>query len=243
MAFFGICLLMACRDETKEDEIPEPTSRPAIWIHCLDRQENCLTVRYVPGSNAKGYAFVQGEDPSQSGNKAEGNEERIVTYRDLNPDTEYTFSAVAWNEKGEKGLPASMTVKTRKRPEDYTCYFTVNGEKYELLEAAVYCRLDGIKEGKEWNYRVLCLKGENAHVTVLESEWPHVIPYYIWPAGRYTLSRAHTGCHTYTCTVTTPNEVFEAEGVMELSYQNEQMCVSLNGGNLQLFYKGAYNNL
>lgn len=236
-----ICVCLgACSNENEDDEewLPEPQ----IAIQCDEQKTNSLTITYIPDTAATGYYYSLGTDP-YAGIKVENGKKHSVIYANLSPNTDYTFTAVAWNKKGKEG--AISTLYTRTKNDNYTNYFIFNGQKYELLNAKMLIEINW--STSDWekgaNYKILRFEGEKGITVSLQEKYPQqVIPYTNkWKAGSYSVTNSED-YHVYTCSVNMFSQPFFTEGTILLSYYyNENiLSASLDCEGLQGHYSGEY---
>lgn len=233
------CCLEACSSEYENEnsrETEESDLGPEIAMQCIRQSANSLTITYIPGMEAVGYYCNEGPDP-YSGTKIDNGRERSITYTNLVSNSKYFFTAVAWNKKGKKGI--ITTLYTQTKDDKFTNYFTLDAQKYELLNANMFVTVNW--QGGD-NYKVLCFEGENGITINLKEKSPQpIVPYPgKWKAGVYSVGYPQEQ-QVYTCSVNLFSQKSFVDGTISLYYGNDnQLSASFNCGSLQGYYKGKY---
>lgn len=243
IVYIAVCIfLVACSNE--EDVQPEePIPVPEITIECSNSNVNSLTITYLPDEGAAGYYYSMGSDPS-IGTKVENDNEHSVTYSNLTPNTRYTFTAIAWNKKGEKGSVATLQARTKNKNVDdnKTNYVTVNGKDYKLFSARMLIEGNLTTTGLEnICYKILRFEGEEGiTINLQEKQLPQVIPYTErWKSGSYPVINSDD-YNVYTCTINLNSQPYYVEGTISLSCSDNDLTATFNCGNLQGNYNGKY---
>lgn len=238
-----ICL-GACSSSGEENgeerESDKWLPKPRVTIQCDRQGTNSLTITYIPDEGVAGYYYNQGTDP-HDGIKIEDGKTHSIIYANLDPNTGYTFTAVAWNEKGTEGEVSRLYAETKE--ENYVNYFILNGQKYELLDAKMLFVLNQtISNQEKANYKTLRFEGKNGITINLQEKYPlQVLPYTNkWKPGSYSVTNSQD-YYVYTCTVNLSSQPIFMEGTISLSYESDnQLYASLNCGILQGYYNGKY---
>jgi hypothetical protein len=114
----GILFFVGCG---KTETINKVEQMPEVTITKIDAYSTQLRVNIKPNDEAVTFKYAigsaDGRDAFRDGSmdgivKVNNGDEAEIAFEDLNPDTEYTVFAMAYNEKGEQGPVASLIVRT-----------------------------------------------------------------------------------------------------------------------------------